>query len=215
MKKIILFILFISLLDLCFATDIEITKTFMQHNPFEFTTNWDRVEGAPPGPMEFKFINKNDFIIFYGAKNEWLLFHLNTENREIISRGGFGGHYISISRDKILLSEISSEGNILILNQNDQSRELSIILSGLDKKNWLDSNYSPFISENYLFAETRDEELISWELLENGNYTYRNVDETKALLSSEVGERLGYHTGPLRIPLTILEISWWKVELFI
>ena len=81
-----------------------------------------------------------------------------------------------------------------------------------------------FMTEGMVFAQTNEDKLISWELLENGKSEYYNAKQTQEMLDSGLAEKVGFNihsndiyfgencvtrdTAPYvkaKIPMTILD----------
>lgn len=168
------------------AQQFEIIETFSFGDPFDFTPNWDRIEGYPLGPSKIYF--HDGVIKIKGTREPRIL--LNLENENIIDQTI---EYIPDGAFQVQPTGVMAYGNYkkgfkFSYNNN---------LYSLSNTGWPRlENLVPFITQNYVFAQTLNKDLISWELLENGDYVYRNVEETTEMLELGLGELLGHHKGP-------------------
>ncbi|WP_020614764.1 hypothetical protein [Sediminispirochaeta bajacaliforniensis] len=194
MKKIGFNFLFLFVSVCAFSQTFDLIKRFPDKQPFDFKLSWNKVEGFKPGPRFIGFVD-NQIVFLYSDRMEWILMDMEDDYRIVKTiKTGIGGRFLRKFNNDYVLTRIYSNGFLSIYNRDlNHAPILNIALS--DSMN-INSDYSPFLTENFLFAQTNNNELISWELLEDGRYTYRNVKETQEWLDSGVGEHIGYHIGP-------------------
>jgi len=196
MKKIfVCFFMFFSIITI-FSQSMEIVHTFRFGEPFGLNRNWDRVEGVPEGPNAIYFQDNNLIIPDSTPPGQWRIF--DEKSFVEISNILKPSHGFSISPLNSLAKGSRNKLFNLYLRRDRFPTKYSYAIdnSNIQERDQISFDYKFFLTENFLFAQTNNNELISWELLEDGRYTYRNVKETQEWLDSGVGEHIGYHIGP-------------------
>ncbi len=180
------------------AEGAEVIKTFPFGKPFEFSTSWDEVEGPKPGPFRLRFIDREHCVVLDSMSYTWHFFDSNW-NPIGTQTIGFGPQFISMGYRYLLI------GMALKLGEQGQGAHFRVYPRQGPYTNALaEVSYEPpsrkessgiplYVTGQWVFSSTPDNQLISWELPEGGGSPlFRNAAATEAWMKQGNGESLGY-----------------------
>ncbi|MDR2897905.1 MAG: hypothetical protein LBU99_03750 [Spirochaetaceae bacterium] len=232
MKAKILLILLMVIRVCVYGQQISIAKVLPFGEPIQYYTEWDRNEGGAPGIAIFRITSNGNFFLKdvggdirkYSADEVPLWRVYDSEMEEQISiESMFQGTSTDgvIGRYFYFGTRGGSEGWIRVYDERISLTTPAYIFGtrkGLTGRDVLSGSTPPYITGNIFFWETSNGDLVSWELLGEGQTQYRGIEETKQWLAEGNAEKVGYHKSNGRsmfgdFYMISRALNYWKKEI--
>ncbi len=188
MKKTILMLLVAITMGVsAVAQKFEVIREYPFDDFLQYYEEWiDDIGYSSPGLVEIVSF-KNRLLVMNDAKYQWFY---GDEKYKIIPEYVY--HEMKVINGILFVSFKDKIG--VYINKLDI--EKPDYLLPIDKKEFptfvLTAN---FMSEGMVFAQTSEDELVSWKLLGEGKSEYYNAEKTQEMLDSGLAEKVGLTTN--------------------
>ncbi|MDA3850348.1 MAG: hypothetical protein PF447_03670 [Spirochaetaceae bacterium] len=175
-----------------YSQNFEIVKTFQFDNPFRYYEEWDIIEGGGPGLYFFNITDENNILMVDSPSLDFFKCDIqdNYSIEEVWEQDSSFIHIYQLNGWIV----INISPGVLRIYKSDYLEEPAYIIN---TTNYIsdDNPYSgdaPYITEEKLFLNTKSNELVYFDLGENGNVIFHNTEETRQWFENGNEERIGH-----------------------
>jgi len=184
------FLLYTVFTAVLFAQTVEKALTLSIDSEFPVYENTNPYEGSDSG-MSSLIVDGNDYYFINGISGDWYLWRNGNRPKTVLSKEGYSYAYPF----KVYLPN----GFVFGYFKNRESSDtMQLFFKINDKEYFYEGSAIPklvdqvYETNNTLFIQTDDKQMVSIEFSENGTFTVRNAEETIIWLEGTKGEELGW-----------------------
>ena len=186
MKKAILVVLVALIMCVNMnAQKFEVIQEYSFDVFFQYYEEWPDDEGyGQPGLGEI-FNKGGENYVFNDANGYW--FRAKDIKNQKESYG-----FIYGEKNGILFLKFDDGLHLYIESQEIGNPDYVLKIEGTEKYKGWPYSQAIYFTEGMVFAQTSDNKLISWKLLENGKSEYYNAKQTQEMLDNGLAKKVGY-----------------------